>query len=70
MLTSPLGLTNFEFENSKLLQAITIYLTMSSSDAKLVAIDKDEETKSNAYEKHPISRQDAISLIMRLRLFA
>jgi hypothetical protein len=43
---------------------------MSSSDAKLVVLDKDEETKSNANEKHPISRQEAISLIMRLRLFA
>jgi len=45
VLTSSLGLTNFEFENSGLLKAITVYLTMSPFDARLISDDKNEETK-------------------------
>lgn len=45
VLTSPLGLTNFEFENSGLLKAITVFLTMSPYDARLISEDKNEETK-------------------------
>jgi hypothetical protein len=70
VLTSPLGLTNFEFENSGLLKAITVFLTMSPYDARLISEDKNEETKQGINEKHDITKQEAISLIMRLRLFA
>ncbi len=70
MLTSSLGLTNFEFENSGLLKAITVYLTMSPFDARLISEDKNEESKQGVIEKHEITKQEAISVIMRLRLFA
>ena len=70
VLTSPLGLTNFEFENSGLLKAITVFITMSPYDARLHADDSNEETKQNPNEKHEITKQEAISLIMRLKLFA
>ena len=67
VLTSPLGLTNFEFENSGLLKAITVFLTMSPFDARLISEDKNEETKQGINEKHDITKQEAISLIMRFR---
>jgi hypothetical protein len=45
VLTSPLGLTNFEFEESGLLKAINVFLTMSSTDARISSGGKNEETK-------------------------
>ena len=43
---------------------------MSPYDARLYGDDSNEETKQNPNEKHEITKQEAISLIMRLRLFA
>lgn len=73
LLTSPQGITNYEFTDSGLLRALQQFLTVPPSQS-FKEIQTDEEVKQSAVKpqgrKQSISKKDSKCLILRLKVFA
>ncbi len=64
------GLTSFEFVKSGLLNSIQSMLTMSASNIKIEqGAQQVEESKNIETSKPQLTKEEAISYILRLKLF-